>query len=67
MGYKTSNCWDDSKNEDKYPSFYKKPKTNKNKWNMEITFSASQFNYLINKLPFLNQKKNKKKCKVTFC
>ena len=44
-----------------------KTKNYENKLNKEITFSASQFNYLINKLPFLNQKKNKKKCKVTFC
>ena len=67
MGHKTSNCWDDSKNEDKHPSFHKKLKTTKNKSNKEITFSVDQFNYLVNELPFLNQKKNKKICTVTFC
>ena len=60
MGNKIKNYEDDSKNKDKCPNFYKKLKTNKNKSNKEITFLADQFNYLMNKLQFLNQKKNKK-------
>ena len=66
IGHKTSDCWDNLKNKDKRPNFYKKSKTTKAKTNKEITFLADQFNYLVNKLPFLNQKKNKKKHKVTF-
>ena len=66
-GHTDEQCFENPKNAAKVPSWYKTAKKKKENSSKEITFTADQFNYMVNHLPMFGKKASSriKKRKVT--